>query len=93
MCIDGPAFDLLTTMAKFLALGLDLPEVVDATTRRPAEALRRPDLGTFTPGAAGDASILSLVEEPIDLLDAVGEVVRHPHRLVPRGLVIGGEVV
>ncbi len=92
MCIDGPAFDLLVTMTKFLVLGLDLPEVVDAVTRRPAQALRRPDLGTLSVGAIGDASLLALVDEPIDLVDAVGEVVRHQQRLVPRGLVIGGKV-
>lgn len=90
MCIDGPAFDLLTTMTKFLALGLDLPEVVDAATRRPAEALRRPDLGTLAPGAPGEASLIALEDHPIDLVDAVGEVVRHPQRLAARGLVIGG---
>ncbi len=92
MCIDGPAFDLLTTMTKFLALGMDLGEVVDAATRRPAEALRRPDLGTLAPGAVGDASLIALADEPTQLVDAVGEVVRHPQRLVARGLVVGGAV-
>jgi dihydroorotase len=93
MCIDGPAFDLLTTMTKFLALDLDLTEVVDAATRRPAQALRRPDLGTLTPGAAGDASLIAIEDHPIDLVDAVGEVVRHPQRLAARGVIVGGQLL
>jgi dihydroorotase len=93
MCIDGPAFDLLTTMTKFLALGLDLTEVVDAATRRAAEALRRRDLGSFAQGSMGDASLISVEQAPIDLVDAVGEVVRHPIRLAARGLVVEGRVL
>src|SRR5271156_3028286 len=60
LCIDGPAFDLLTTLSKFLSLGLPLVDVVRAATINPAKALKRPELGTFREGAAGDASILSL---------------------------------
>ncbi len=93
MCIDGPAFDLLTTMTKFLALGLDLIEVIDAATRRAARALRRPDLGSFAQGSVADASIIALEEAPIDLVDAVGEVVRHPFRLSARGLIVEGCVL
>ena len=46
LCIDGPAFDLVTTMSKFLCLGMPLIEVIQAATERPAHALQRPDLGT-----------------------------------------------
>ena len=60
LCIDGPAFDLLTTMSKFLCLGLPLVDTVRAATDAPAKALRRSDLGTLQPGAAGDASVLEL---------------------------------
>ena len=90
MCIDGPAWDLLRTMTKFLALGLTLPDVVAATTHRAAAALRRPDLGHLGVGAAGDASVLSLADMPTALEDVLGEIVDHPQRLIPRGMVIGG---
>ena len=90
LCIDGPAFDLLRTMTKFLALGVSLSEVIAAATHRPASAIRRPDLGTFATGAVGDASVIALSAVPIDLQDVDGEVVRHDQRLEARGLVIGG---
>ena len=64
MSIQGPMFDLPTTMSKFLALGLSLREVVERTTTRPAQAIRRPDLGTLRVGAAADVAVLEVVDEP-----------------------------
>ena len=90
MCINGPAWDLLRTMTKFLALGMPLSEVVACTTHRPAAAIRRPSLGTLAPGATGDASVLSLDARPVDLEDVLGVVVPYPSRLTARGMVIGG---
>jgi dihydroorotase len=91
MCIEGPAWDLLRTMTKFLSLGLSLSEVVAAATSRPAAALRRPDLGHLRPRAAGDASVLALADLPTQLEDVLGEIMVHPQRLVPQGMVIGGQ--
>ena len=53
LCIDGPVFDLLTTMSKFLCLGHSLVDTVRAATEAPAKALRRSDLGTLTPRRSG----------------------------------------
>jgi dihydroorotase len=89
MCIQGPAWDLLRTMTKFLALGMALPEVIARVTLAPAQAMRR-DLGTLAQGAT-DASVIALEDNPIDLEDVLGNIVRHPQRLTPRGTVIAGE--
>jgi len=90
MCINGPAWDLLRTMTKFLALGMPLVQVVAATTNMPAAAVRRTDLGTLAPGASGDASVIALENRAIDLEDVEGEILRHHEWLVPKGMVIGG---
>ena len=90
LCIDGPAHDLLRTMTKFLALGLPLSRVIAMTTQNPAAAVRRPDLGSLTPGAIGDASVIALDDLAVDLEDVEGALVRHPQRLTPRGTVTGG---
>jgi len=90
LCLHGPAWDLLRTMTKFLALGMPLAEVVRAGTLAPAEALRRADLGRLAPGAAGDASVIALTDAPVMLEDVLGETFEHPRRLEARGTVIGG---
>jgi dihydroorotase len=93
LCINGPAWDLLRTMTKFLALGLTLPEVIRGATVAPADAIRRPDLGRLAPGAAGDASVIRLAEIPTELEDVQGNIVPSGTRLVPEGMVIGGQWV
>ena len=90
LCINGPAWDLLRTMTKLLALGLTLPETITATTANAARALRRPDLGTLKPGSIGDASLLTLTQTPILLHDVLGEPLTHPQSLQPKGRVMAG---
>ena len=90
LCIDGPAFDQLTTMSKFLCLGMSLPNVIKASTVNAAMAMRRPELGTFKPGSAGDATILSVKEGTFDYVDVTGEHLAGKQRIVSEGVVING---
>ena len=89
---NGPAFDLLVTMSKFLCLGMALADVIRAATSRPAEVLRRPDLGTLAPGSAGDAVALELQEGEFDYVDVLGEHLAGTRRLVAREIVVGGRL-
>ena len=91
LCIDGPAFDLLTTMSKFLRLGFPLVDTVRAATEAPAKALRRSDLGTLKLGAAGDASVLELETGEFGYVDSTGERLTGRTRLSARAIVMNGE--
>ena len=90
LSINGPAFDQTTTMSKFLCLGMNLTEVVQASTANAARALRRPELGALSPGAVGDATLLAVEDGRFDYVDAVGEHMIGDRRIVSRGVVIGG---
>jgi dihydroorotase len=90
LCINGPAFDQVTTLSKFLCLGVPLKEVIRASTENAARALSRPDLGTLKPGSAGDAAILSLDEGAFDYIDVVGEHVLGDRKINARGVVLAG---
>ena len=92
--VDGPVFDLATTMSKFLHLGLPLDEVVAMTTAAPAEVVRgAAGLGTLAPGAAADVTLLELREGRFGLEDAQGERVTARQRLVPAGVIRDGVAV
>jgi predicted amidohydrolase len=84
--IKGP----LTTMSKFLCLGMPLGDVVRAATEAPANALRRSDLGSFRQGGAGDASILALENGDFDYVNVTGEQLSGRMRLFARGVVLNG---
>ena len=90
LCIDGPAFDQVTTLSKFLHLGMPLGEVIAASTVNAARALQRPELGSLAPGKVGDATILSLEDGSFPLEDVVGEIVTAERRITAKGAVIGG---
>jgi len=90
LCINGPAFDQVTTMSKFLCMGMSLPEVVKASTVNAAMALRRPELGSLKPGSVGDATLISIKEGKFDYEDVVGEHLTGDRKIVSEGVVIGG---
>jgi dihydroorotase len=90
LCIKGPAFDQVTTMSKFVCLGMPLANVIAASTANAAFALRRPELGSLKPGSAGDATILSVRNGRFDYVDVVGEHVIGEHNLTSEGVVIAG---
>jgi len=90
LSIKGPAFDQLVTMSKFICLGMDLTEVIQASTLAPAAALGRVDLGRLQIGAVGDATVLELAEGDFDYRDVLGEVRSGRWRLKARGLVVAG---
>lgn len=88
--VENPVVDQATTLSKFLALGMPLVEVVRATTVAPAVAVRRSDLGTLRPGAAGDATIFTLRSGRHELTDSTGEVVIAPERIDVGAVVMNG---
>jgi dihydroorotase len=90
LCINGPAYDQVTTLSKFLCMGVDLPTVIRLTTENAGLALQRPELGTLKPGSPGDATVLDLQEGSFDYEDVLGEVVTGTQRLFARGTVVAG---
>ena len=91
LCIDGPAFDQVTTLSKFLCLGMPLDEVIAATTVNAAMALKRPELGSLKPGSVGDATVLSIRDGTFDYVDVVGEHMTGDKRIVSDGVAIAGK--
>lgn len=91
LCINGPAFDQVTTMSKFLCLGMSLPDVIKASTENAAFALKRPELGSLRPGSVGDATLLSVEDGSFDYVDVVGEHLAGRQRIASRGVVVNGK--
>lgn len=69
--LGGPVFDLVTTMDKFLHLGMELPEVIRRTVTTSARFLgRQRELGTLQPGAIADIVLLERQEGRFPLVDS-----------------------
>ncbi len=87
---NGPAFDQLVTMSKFLAIGMKLVEVIRASTINPALAVRKTDRGTLKPGTLGDATILDIEKGKFAFPDVLGEIREGSEHLRCKGIVLGG---
>ncbi|MCP4767694.1 MAG: amidohydrolase/deacetylase family metallohydrolase [Gammaproteobacteria bacterium] len=91
LSIKGPVFDQLNTLSKFLALGMSLPEVIDCSTRKPADAIRRSDLGRLQANAEADISILRLEGGDFSFQDADNGVIEVSQQLQACAVVQGGD--
>ncbi len=91
LCIDGPAFDQVTTMSKFLCMGMSLYNVIKASTVNAAMALQRLEYGSLKVGSLGDATVLTVKEGRFDYVDVVGEHLIGDRKIVSEGVVLKGK--
>ena len=92
--LHGPVFDLVTTMDKFLHIGMELYEVVRRVTSTPAEVLGMPEeIGTLKPGAYADIVVLELQEGEFELTDTFGITETGHYHLEPCYIFRGGRQV
>ena len=92
LSVNGPAFDLITTMSKFVHMGMPIPDIIRTVTATPAEILRRPDLGCLSPGAVGDLVVLDEQQGSFDFVDVTGAHRVSDRRLAVRTMLVGGRV-
>jgi dihydroorotase len=89
--VYGPAFDLPTTMAKLLAVGVPLADVVDAATVHPARTLALPDgAGTLAVGAPADIAVFAVEHGSFEVVDAHRQSRHSPMRLVNEATYVAG---
>jgi dihydroorotase len=92
--VDGPVFDLATTLSKFLHLGLDVEDVIAMATMAPAAAIGRAGtMGTLAVGAVADVAVLRLEEGRFDFVDSLGTHAEGRRRLVPVATFRAGQRV
>jgi dihydroorotase len=73
--IEGPVFDMPTTLTKFLFLGMPLEKIIAATTLAPAKAMRQEArFGCLLPGRQADITLLRLESGEWSLPDVLGDV-------------------
>jgi dihydroorotase len=90
LCVDGPAYDNMETMSKFLHLGMPLADIVRAVTVTPARVLGRPDLGDLSVGSTGDATVMRIEEGRCTFTDSVGQTREGRQRFVLDSMVVAG---
>jgi len=85
--------DMLTTMSKFLAMGMDLKSVIQASTANPAMEIKREDLGNLSVGAEADVAILNVREGKFGFFDYTGFTVEANKKLECELTLRAGKIV
>lgn len=76
-----PRAEMMTTLSKFLNMGVPIQELVERVTVRPARALRRPELGTLREGGLADLAVIEIQQGRFGFLDAGHHRLRGDRRM------------
>jgi dihydroorotase len=91
--VNGPVFDLATTLSKFLLLRLNLEEVVRRATSNPAKAFKFPSgTGSLGIGSVADIAVFDLREGAFEFVDSMGEKRLGHQKFIPLATVKAGRI-
>lgn len=92
--VNGPVFDLATTVSKFIHLGIPLETAMEMCITRPAQFLKMEDeIGVLKVGACADIAIFELAEGRFEFVDCEGQTRIGNQNLIPKGVIRNGKVV
>lgn len=85
--------DQLSVMTKFLAMGMNLKEVIKASTWNPAQIIKRTDLGHLSSGAEADVTVVSLRNGKFGLYDYRGHKIESDKKFECEMTIKAGKIV
>jgi dihydroorotase len=85
--------DMLTCMTKFLAMGMSLHDVIQASTSNPAKEIKREELGNLSVGADADLAVLNIREGKFGLYDYTGYKMETNKKLECELTIRAGKIV
>ena len=91
--MNDEMMDMVTTMSKFLAMGMSLNEVIRLSTTSAANVIHHSELGHLSVGAVADVAVLNLLKGSFGYVDVSGGKLDGNERLICEMTLKDGEVV
>lgn len=91
--INAGMKDMLNVMSKYLAMGMDLEDVILRATWLPAQSIRRDDLGHLSAGAPADVAVWGVRKGRFGFVDAGGNRIEGDQKLEAELTLREGKVV
>src|SRR5581483_9486427 len=89
--VNGPVYDMPTTLSKMMYLGMSFEDVLVRATVNAARIVNRiPLLGTLQVGAPADVALLAIEEGDFALVDSQRNAVRTKQRIASRLTICRG---
>ncbi len=90
--VNGPVFDMPTTMMKMLSLGMSFDDVLLRSTLNAAKIVNRvPGMGALEVGGPADIALLELVDSEKNLVDSQHNIVKAEKTLRSRLTICRGK--
>ena len=83
----------LNVMSKFLLMGMNLRDVIKASTWDPARVIKKEDLGHLSVGAIADVAVLNMRQDKFGFFDYTGYKQEGNRRLECEMTIKGGKIV
>ncbi|HET7116699.1 MAG TPA: amidohydrolase/deacetylase family metallohydrolase [Hanamia sp.] len=84
---------MLTTMSKFMAMGIDFKTLITESTWNPAKEINHEELGNLSVGSGADVAILSIREGKFGLFDYTGRKLETDKKLECQMTIRAGRIV
>lgn len=91
--MNGAMKDMLTTMSKFMAIGMDLKSIINASTWNPAKEINHEELGNLSVGSGADVAILNIRHGKFGLFDYFGYKIETDKKLECEMTIRDGHIV
>jgi hypothetical protein len=89
--VNGPVYDMPTTMSKMLYLGMSVDDILVRVTAAPAKIINRLEgMGQIKVGGPADLALLELEEGQFGLIDSQRNTVTANKRFISRATIVKG---
>jgi dihydroorotase len=85
--------DMLNIMSKLMNIGLTLQEVVAASTWKPSQIIKKPELGNLSVGALADVAVFSLDKGNFGFIDVDRYKITGDKKLTCQMTILDGKIV
>lgn len=91
--LNGPVYDMATTISKIYHLGYGLNTIIEMITEAPAKTLKLKNKGYLKEGYDADLTIFKIIEKDVQLEDSNGKIETAHYRFEPTKTIIGGTII
>lgn len=90
--INGPVYNMATTLSKMMGLGISLEDCIKKVTKNPADIYNLKNKGTLKVGMDADITIFKIVDEELKVNDSNGNTRKlqsyiQPTHAITKGLI------
>jgi dihydroorotase len=85
--------DMTNLLSKFMAMGLSVQDVILRSTWKPANVIKRTDLGNLSVGSVADVAVFSLRKGDFGFLDVRGKKLKGTQKLEAELTIRAGKIV